>query len=220
MTSRYEFLAALHEIIKPRTYLEIGVQYGHSLNLAKYSEVAIGIDPQPLTQPHGNQVLFSMTSDEYFREHKSLQKVDFAFIDGMHLFEYAYRDFFNIERRSHPGTVVVFDDMLPRNQAEAAREQCPGDWAGDVWKVYYLLKDDRPDLKLIPVDTFPTGTLVVLGLDAWGQSYEWDPAYVGTDTVTSEILDRTHAFSPEMATGIVAWWLKHGFVPETDEEED
>jgi hypothetical protein len=40
-----------------------------------------------------------------------------------------------------------------------------GAWAGDVYKVAETLAELRPDLVLLPMDTHPTGTLVVLGLD-------------------------------------------------------
>ena len=41
--------------------------------------------------------------------------VRLAFIDGMHLFEFALRDFINTERHCSPKAVIVFDDILPRN---------------------------------------------------------------------------------------------------------
>lgn len=199
--TRYEFLANLHRILKPKVYLEVGVQHGVSLELARGAEVAIGIDPHPITTPKGNQVLFAMTSDHYF-EHVGLTRapIDLAFIDGMHLYEYALRDFANIEENSHVDSVIVFDDVLPYNQRIAAREQPPGDWTGDVWKVYYLLKWNRPDLNLMLVNTAPTGALVVTNPDPGNMTLRsapisWD---VG-DIVPGEILMREQAISAATA---------------------
>lgn len=191
-------------------YLEVGVQYGASLDLAKEAEVAIGIDPLPLTSPKGNQVLFAMTSDHYFEYvNYSLVPVDLAFIDGMHLYEYALRDFANIERISTHRSVIVFDDILPYNQAIAAREQPPGDWTGDVWKVYYLLKQHRPDLDLTLVDLFPTGALMVTNLDPGNMTLSATPTSwdIG-DIVPGEILMRERAVSAAAAIEYIAGEFK------------
>ena len=66
------------------------------------------------------------TSDEFFASvdpfaHFGGQPFDLAFIDGMHLAEYALRDFINTERHAHPASVIVLDDMLPGITVEAAR---------------------------------------------------------------------------------------------------
>ncbi len=92
--------------------------------------------------------------------------VDLAFIDGMHWFEFALRDFLNIERRSHAATVVVFDDVFPAHPWQAERDRRTRVWTGDIWKIAACLRKYRPDLVLIPCDTWPTGMLLVLGLDA------------------------------------------------------
>lgn len=89
-------------------------------------------------------------------------ELDFAFIDGMHLFEFALRDFMNVERFTIPTSVIVFDDMLPRSVVEAARDRTTKFWAGDVFKLQRVLQVNRPDLSVIPVDTAPTGLLIVL----------------------------------------------------------
>ena len=83
----------------------------------------------------------------------------------MHVFEFALRDFMNVERFARWDSVIVFDDMLPRNVEEAARDRHTRDWAGDVYKVIPVLREYRPDLTVIPVDTTPTGVLVVIGAD-------------------------------------------------------
>lgn len=209
MVTRHEFLTTLHETLKPRGYLEVGVQFGTSLALAKCP--AIGIDPNPILMGHfpGTISVYTKTSDEFFSDPAVMEwwgvPVDLAFIDGMHLFEYALRDFMNIEKYANERTVVVFDDVLPRNQHEAARDQCPGDWTGDVWKVPRILRLMRTDLKVLLVNTQPTGTAVVYnlnpaskrlaqmyeGMAAWGLS-EWQ-------TVPEEVINRDEAVDPDYA---------------------
>ena len=39
--------------------------------------------------------------------------MDLAFVDGMHLAEYALRDVLAVERFTLPTSVIVLDDMLP-----------------------------------------------------------------------------------------------------------
>lgn len=203
--NRYEFLGHLHGILKPKTYLEIGVQYGWSFALSSFAETAIGIDPQPLVAPTGNQVIFAMTSDRYFATHAGAVQdpIDLAFIDGMHLHEYAFRDFQNVEEYSHAGTVIALDDMLPRNNQEAARIQCPGDWTGDVWKVHPALVATRPDLILILVDTFPTGILLIMNPDP-GHSWGDTPIpFPHGDAVPISVINRTDAIQPDLALQFV-----------------
>jgi hypothetical protein len=107
--------------------------------------------------------------------------------------------------------VVVFDDVLPRNQHEAAREQCPGDWTGDVWKVPRLLSLHGYTVHL--VDTFPTGTAVVYGLDP-GISKLQDMynriVAMGLDqwnTVPQGVLSREGALTPEAVMDRILDWV-------------
>ncbi len=163
-----EVLAGLHDLLQPDPYLEIGVRRGASLRCAR--DHAIAVDPWPeLAEPAGDKVtLWRETSDWFFELHASVslpQGPDLAFIDGMHLCEFALRDFMNVEKHAHPATVVVFDDVFPNHVAQASRERHTRAWTGDVWKVFLCLKQNRPDLVLIPIDTNPTGLLLVAGLD-------------------------------------------------------
>jgi len=164
------FLKGLHKALGPRTYLEVGVRAGNSLALSRAR--SLGIDPAfsvreevscPLT-------LARTTSDEYFSGPRPLDPLggtppDLAFIDGMHLFEFALRDFINIERNARWSSVIVFDDVLPRQVDHAARDRHTGTWTGDVFKIVPTLRAHRPDLTLLIADTAPTGLLLVLGLD-------------------------------------------------------
>jgi hypothetical protein len=216
VTTRHEFLAQLHNVLMPRGYLEVGVYSGDSLRLVHPGTPAIGIDPAPHLIGHfpGTTQVARTTSDNYFQAGAPpLEHIDLAFIDGMHLYEYALRDFMNIERYSNPRTVVVFDDVLPRNQAEAAREQCPGDWTGDVWKVPRVLKLFRKDLNVVVVNTFPTGTAVVWGLDA---EYDWtsfraryDPLGLETDIpVPDDVINRDEAVEPAWVLAKLTTYLQ------------
>lgn len=67
-----------------------------------------------------------------------------AFLDGMHLTEYALRDFINVERHCSPGSALVFDDVLPRNHLEADRVRRTVWFAGDVVKVHGCCGDCGP----------------------------------------------------------------------------
>jgi hypothetical protein len=93
--------------------------------------------------------------------------------------------------------------MLPRTVAEAARNRHTRYWAGDVYKVGTVLERYRPDLVVIPLDTTPTGLLLVLGADPANtvlkDNYDAILAeYVTEDPqpVPEEILHRTHAADP------------------------
>jgi hypothetical protein len=134
----------------------------------------------------------------------------------MHLAEYALRDFINTERLTHPASVVVFDDMLPRVPVEGLRDRSDarshGSWAGDVYKVLDSLRGLRPDLVCLEVDTTPTGTLMVLLPDSSSTTLataydELVEAYVVPDPqeIPDEVLGRTRAFDPEALLAAPIW---------------
>jgi Methyltransferase domain len=168
--TRHELLQGLHEVTRPRTYLEIGIRVGRSLVLSRAR--SIGVDPSfKIDRPiHCDLQLIKATSDDFFAREDPLVHfegvpVDLAFIDGMHLSDFALRDFINIEPfMAHTGLVVV-DDVLPRNGLEAARDRKTEPWTGDVYKVVEILRRRRPDLVVLMINTAPTGTAVVLGVD-------------------------------------------------------
>jgi hypothetical protein len=168
----FDLLARIHQHLRPRTYLEIGVECGESLRLALPQTRALGVDPQPrLTYPlPGNVRVFELTSDEFFARHDVREELgglplDLAFIDGMHHFEYALRDFMNIERCCEPGSTVLIHDCFPRDRRTAQRERVTAFWSGDVWRLVVLLKKYRPELEIHTVAAPPTGLCVVRGLD-------------------------------------------------------
>jgi hypothetical protein len=100
--------------------LEIGIRTGRSMVLSRTR--SIGVDPNfKIDMPiHCDVQLIKATSDDFFAEgdplaHFEGAPVDLAFIDGMHLSDFALRDFINIEPYMADTGVVVLDDVLPRN---------------------------------------------------------------------------------------------------------
>ena len=165
---KYPFLERVHEHLDPRFYFEIGVFDGASLAIATCD--AVGIDPDPVLRHElkPNHRIVRTTSDDFFHltsQPDDLPVVDLAYIDGMHLAEYVLKDFMNVERRCDRFSVIVIDDIYPAHPLQAERERQSRFWTGDVWKIIPILRGARPDLILLPVDTEPTGTLLVLGLD-------------------------------------------------------
>lgn len=160
-----EFLAELHAIVRPRAYLEIGVRDGDSIALADCP--AVGIDPMPSISralPPCTSIV-SATSDEFFARGPVVPKLDLAFIDGMHLLEFALRDFRGVEGLANKGTIVVVDDIFPNVAVQGSRHRKTRVWMGDIWKLPILLSVERPDLDLTLVDTSPSGLLLIRDLE-------------------------------------------------------
>jgi hypothetical protein len=235
---RHDFLRELHRLVRPRSYLEIGVNTGKSLALSRVP--TIGIDPafSVTSQLRCDLQLAKATSDDYFgrpdpiahfrggrNPWRNLRRgrpilgrwrdrtvIDLAFIDGMHLAEFALRDFMSVERFSTWSTVIVFDDMLPRNIEEAARDRATKQWAGDVYKVVAVLREHRPDLTVLTVDTAPTGVMVVLGADPANPVLRERYAAIETAIVTPDpqvvpgsVIARQGALDPDRLVASPAW---------------
>lgn len=166
------WLERLYEWISPETVIEIGVYLGSSLALLRSPTIAIAVDPAPMmtstlrTETH----VFVETSDEFFaqRHHEKIlggQPMSVGFIDGLHLFEQALRDFINLESCSGARSVILFHDTVPLDEPTQTRTRNTQFHTGDVWKTILCLKHYRPDLDVFTIATPPTGLTVVTGLD-------------------------------------------------------
>lgn len=215
--NRHEFLTALHSELAPRTYVETGVSYGMSLTLSRVPSV--GIDPEfsVVAELQADIHLARTTSDEFFARkdplaHLPVPVVDLGFIDGMHLSEYALRDYLALERFTLPTSVLAFDDMLPRSVNEAARRRHTKYWTGDVYKAAQALRDLCPDVIVIEVDTTPTGVVVVLTPNAARGGVlpgydDWLDVAMAPDPqdVPEEVLTRSRALDPRRLLSSRGW---------------
>ena len=168
----FRVLRRIHRHLRPRTYLEIGVSRGESLECVLPETQVLGIDPAPnLIKPApANVRIYRETSDDFFARYAPSaelggQPVELAFIDGMHHFEYALRDFINVERCCSRASVILMHDCYPLDERTARREQVTGFWSGDIWRLMLLLRTQRPDLVVRTIATPPTGLGIVLNPD-------------------------------------------------------
>lgn len=215
-TPKHDLLKALHELIRPKSYLEIGVQTGRSLVQARPGTISVGVDPHPqlhlIREPFLNPYsVHKMTSDEFFATDlvKSYAPYDFVFIDGLHLIEQVLRDFSNSVQWSHSRTVIAVDDVLPYSIDIAGRDALPGDWTGDVWKLTSLLYA-HTSLEVVLVDVAPTGLLLVMGVNSDDDRLTADHVSQDEDVLTQYELDqmKSYAKTPEDALAAVREFLE------------
>lgn len=170
----YAVLGWIHQAIRPASYVEIGIRQGESLRIALPETKCIGIDPLPdLKKPlPPNTQIFEMTSDDFFAS-QSFSEIlgeatfSLAFIDGLHLFEQALRDFINLERFATSRSIVMVHDPLPLDRITSARVRSTHFYSGDIWKLAMCLRNERSDLNIKTIRTAPTGLCLVsnFGLD-------------------------------------------------------
>jgi hypothetical protein len=91
--------------------------------------------------------------------------VSIGFIDGLHHFEQALKDFINLEAWCSPSSVMMLHDTLPLDEVTQRRDREATFYTGDVWKTVLCLKHYRPDLDIFTIATPPSGLTLVIGLD-------------------------------------------------------
>jgi hypothetical protein len=167
----YAWLARLYSSLAPETVIEIGVADGISLALVPPTALAIGVDPTPKatvalkTATH----IFPETSDAFFARRgpdalMAGRQLGVGFIDGLHLYEQALKDFINLERYGGPRSVILLHDTIPLDEPTQSRARDTQFHTGDVWKTVLCLKHYRPDLDVFTIATPWTGLTVVTGL--------------------------------------------------------
>jgi tetratricopeptide (TPR) repeat protein len=205
---RYQVVQHVLDGIKARTYLEIGVDKGHTFVNTRVAR-KIGVDPVP-TSPVIDQLLnifnidyfsvrtaddsrsselklsattgqsiaqlaagesaelFFMTSDAFFKDRAGAlfqpQKIDVAFVDGLHTYEQTYQDVLNVLGHLSDNGVILLHDCNPPTRTSAIAAESweeaekinppgwDGMWCGDVWKSIVHLRAVRNDLNIFVLD--------------------------------------------------------------------
>jgi len=179
----YDVLRLIHALLRPRTYMEIGVDTGATLALAVCPAIAIDstfarLQPDCI-KPRRQTMLFQMSSDQFFSECDAIKllgrRMDFVFLDGMHLIEFLIRDFLNAEAVCNPESIIAIHDCIPpdlhftrrdpRDMSLRSNSAFPDGWGGDVWKLVPLLRNHRPALRVYCFNAAPSGLVLVTNLD-------------------------------------------------------
>lgn len=150
-------LNLLAKKINAKRYLEIGVQTGQTFaNVAVPDKTAVDpdfrfdylSDQDPLHRYH------EVCSDVYFSGLENPDLFDLVFIDGLHTYDQAYRDFCNSLVLTSGLSIIVLGDTEPADLYSSLRSQAvcelrrsreaPGsavaEWRGDVYKIPLFLK--------------------------------------------------------------------------------
>lgn len=191
------YFKQLHAQFAFEWYLEIGCRNGRILEMVQGK--TIGVDPafrlkSPLLGQKPQLHLYQETSDEFFAANRIEAIgafIDVAFVDGLHLFEFALRDILNVEAHSNPNGVIFVHDCCPYSVQMTTRdlENLPDVWTGDVWKLIPILKKYRPDLTLTVLDAQPSGLLAIQGLKPGKSQPKIDLARIQAEYETLELED-------------------------------
>ncbi len=158
--TRTEIINAFIQKNGYKSYLEIGVntpaQPGYNWTSVQI-ETKHGVDPEPKTK-----ATYIMTSDEFFAK-AITQSYDIVFVDGLHLFEQAYRDIVNSLKHLTPQGTIVVHDCNPLLEKTQRREHTAGAWHGDVWKAILKLRLENKDLSIYTVNTDEGCTIIQKG---------------------------------------------------------
>ena len=166
-----DFLRILHKK-QYEIYFEIGSRTGDSLFFSNSPSIAIDPFFQLKKDPLNNKefcLLFQETSEIFFEKtYRKFNnfKCQLGFIDGMHLFEYALKDFINLAKISSKSSLFLFHDVLPWSFEMATRDynKIPRGkaWTGDVWKLIPILIDVGLVNNMKLLSTAPSGILAIL----------------------------------------------------------
>lgn len=180
--TRIEVLNAIIEKKIVKNYLEIGVNRGKCLFNIKGPEKRLAVDPyfnfnlwkkiKAIAKNSDNlkNEYFEVTSDTFFIENKPFlqnNKIDLAFIDGLHTFEQSLKDTLNTLKHLNENGVIVLHDCnpldelaaFPANSIDDARKELANlpnwknIWNGDVWKTIVYIRKNHPELTAFVLDT-------------------------------------------------------------------
>lgn len=174
---RKEIINSYIKAINAKTYVEIGVQRGH-LFFEIDAPRKFAVDPNFMISKTNKIKYFfqrlrdqyyELTSDAFFDKHGdelfATDKIDVAFIDGLHTYEQVMRDVENCMKYLSPKGVILLHDCKPDDADAAVFAMSPEDaknryenwhsgaWTGDVYKAIVELRSTHTDRHIFVFDT-------------------------------------------------------------------
>ena len=194
-----EIIKIMCKNIKPKIYLEIGVDSGNTLvEIAPYCEKVVAVDfkkHESLTRTTiPNMEFYEMTSDDFFKywkEKKDIEsknmKFDVVFIDAWHAADFAFRDFENVFPYVSENGFIFLHDTFPTYANYLDPRLC-----NDCWKTPHLIKKNYSQKIEILTIPFLPGLTIVRKL---GQELEW----MKPNPVDLEMLEKKSRCTPEVS---------------------
>lgn len=177
--TRTEIIKLLIEKYGYKKYLEIGVntpaQPGFNFTSIE-TPIKHGVDPAVDTT-------FKMTSDVFFEDHIPM-KYDIVFVDGLHVFDQAYRDIVNSLTWLEDNGSIVVHDTNPTTEITQRPERASNVWHGDVWKAILKLRTEHPDIEIYTIDADEGCAIIKKGTQKLFQIPE------GVDGYTFDFFDK------------------------------
>ena len=144
---RWEIINLIAKKIEAKKYLEIGVESGITFQYVNVP-YKVGVDPDPNCKPEF--VKYPFHSDKFFSNNN--ENFDIIFIDGLHHAEQVYKDIKNSLSILNPGGVIICHDMLPPTENHQIVPRMQGQWNGDCWKAWLILRSENEFLNMNIVD--------------------------------------------------------------------
>jgi hypothetical protein len=142
-------MVELVKLLKPGTYVEVGVQRGYTFNvIAPLVEKAVAVDVQKMKSiaDAPNVVKYQMTSEEFAKQW--WEPIDLLFIDADHHAEAVSRDFHNLSGFVREGTgLILLHDTHPMMEELLQDEFCSSAWitADQLWRYSVNYRDGVPE---------------------------------------------------------------------------
>ena len=152
---------------------------------------------------------FHGSSDVFFASLPSDVTFDLTYVDGLHLYEQAYRDVINAFRHSRRRGLVVVDDVVPKDENSALRDYeesrrrraeagLSSAWHGDVFVVLAILRDHHPELAVRVIVGSGNEQAVI-----WKEEPSGSPTMLADDVVATY---RQLRFVDVFADGVPTWF--------------
>ena len=129
-----ELLEYFVRLLKPKTFLELGVQFGECSNrlidlVPRYYGVDFVQDDNIdfLLKNKPNFTFYKLTTDQFFKSLKEQGRnlnLDMVFIDADHSHKPSYQDFLNVQEHLNEDGFIFFHDTYPSSIALTDPELC------------------------------------------------------------------------------------------------
>jgi predicted O-methyltransferase YrrM len=156
-----EFIEYFVRLIKPKNFLELGVQYGECsqkiIDLIPHFYYGVDIYKNEnidyLTQNKKHFKFFNSKTDDFFSMIDSLNinlSLDMVFIDACHSNEASYNDFLNVRKHLNDDALIFFHDTYPSSAYWTDEGLC-----NDCYKTSEMIRkkhSDEFEIITIPVN--------------------------------------------------------------------